>query len=125
MLLLREVSDSQFYLSNVRERYDSYLGWLNQPDVLCLRFEDLILERDVALARILGFLEVRGLDLQIPRDQAVETLKAGILPQQSGTFRKGEPGNWREHFTQTNKAQFKEVAGDLLVRLGYEELHDW
>jgi hypothetical protein len=119
------VSDPEFYLSNVRERYESYLGWLDQPDVLCLRFEDLILERDVALARLLGYLEVRGFDLTVPPEQAIETLKAGIKPQKSGTFRKGQTGNWREHFTEVNKARFKEVTGDLLVRLGYEEDGDW
>lgn len=119
------VTDPDFSLSNVRERYDAYLGWLDQPDIFCIRFEDLILERDVALAKLLGYLEVRGLDLQIPREQAIETIQAGIAPQKSGTFRKGQPGNWREHFTEANKVRFKAVAGDLLVRLGYEDGDDW
>jgi hypothetical protein len=119
------VADPKFYLSNVRERYESYLGWLDHPEVFCLRFEDLILERDVALARLLGYLEVRGLDLQIPREQAIETLKAGISPKKSGTFRKGQPGNWREYFTDANKARFKEVAGDLLARLGFDDGVEW
>jgi hypothetical protein len=119
------VADPEFALSSVRERYDSYLEWLAQPDVFCLRFEDLILERDVALVRLLGYLTVRGLDLKVSRDQAIETLKVGIAPKKSGTFRKGQPGNWREHFTEANKARFKEVAGDLLVRLGYEEGNEW
>jgi sulfotransferase 6B1 len=119
------VADPEFFLSSVKERYESYLGWLDHPEIFCLRFEDLILERDAALARLLGYLEVRGLDLQVPRDQAVEILKAGITPHKSGTFRKGQPGNWQEHFTATNKARFKEVAGDLLGRLGYEDGEDW
>jgi hypothetical protein len=119
------VADPEFKLSSVRERYDSYLGWLAQPDVFCLRFEDLVLERDVALARLLGYLEVRRLDLRVSREQAIETLKAGIAPHKSGTFRKGQPGNWREHFTDANKARFKEVAGDLLAQMGYEDGDEW
>lgn len=119
------VPDPEFSLSNVRERYESYSGWLTQPEVLCLRFEDLILEQDVALARLLGYLEVHGLDLTVPREQAIEILKTGIAPHKSGTFRKGQPGNWREHFTTENKARFKEISGDLLVRLGYEDGDDW
>jgi hypothetical protein len=119
------VADPEFALSSVRKRYDSYLGWLAQPDVFCLRFEDLMMERDVTLAKLLGYLEVRGLDLQISRELAIETLKVGISPKKSGTFRKGQPGNWREHFTEANKACFKEVAGDLLVQLGYEEGDNW
>jgi hypothetical protein len=119
------VADPKFTLSSVRERYDSYVGWLAQPEVFCLRFEDLILERDVSLAKMLGYLEVRGLDLQVSREQAIETLKSGIAPRKSGTFRKGQPGNWRKHFTEANKTRFKEVAGDLLIRLGYEKGNDW
>jgi hypothetical protein len=119
------VDEPQFALSNVRERYDSYLGWLDQPDVFTLRFEDLILEQDAALARLLGYLEVRGFDLVLARDQAVRALKAGIAPQKSGTFRKGEPGNWREHFSDENKKRFRAIAGDLLIRLGYEDGDDW
>ena len=119
------VMHPEFSLSNVRERYESYTGWLAQSDVLSLRFEDLILEQDIALARLLGFLEVRGLDLKVSRDQAIDMIKAGIAPHKSGTFRKGKPGNWREHFTPENKKRFKDVAGDLLVRLGYEDGDDW
>ena len=119
------VNDPKFALSSVRERYESYLGWFAQPDILPIRFEDLILERETTLARLLGYLEVRGFDLLVSREKAIDTLKAGIAPKKSGTFRKGQPGNWREHFTEGNKARFKEVAGDLLVRLGYEDGDDW
>ena len=79
----------------------------------------------VTLARLIGFLEVRGLDLEIPHEQAIQILKAGISPQKSGTFRKGKPGDWREHFSEANKGRFKEIAGDLLVRLGYEDSDQW
>jgi hypothetical protein len=61
----------------------------------------------------------------VPRGQAVEILTDAIAPRKSGTFRKGKPGNWQEHFTEANKALFKETAGDLLVRLGYEKDNDW
>jgi len=119
------VSKPEFSLSNVRERYESYSGWHTQPDILCLRFEDLILEPDIALARLLSYLEVRGFDLTVSRDQAIAELKSGVAPQKSGTFRKGEPGNWRAYFTAENKKRFKDVAGDLLVQLGYEDGDDW
>ena len=119
------VTEPGFELASVKQRYDAYLGWLDQPDVICIRFEDLILERSVTLARLLGYLEVRGFNLTVPHAQAIETLTAAIAPEKSGTFRKGQPGNWREHFTTTNKARLNEVADDLLIRLGYEESSDW
>jgi hypothetical protein len=112
-------------LTAVRRRYDGYLGWLEQPEVLSLCFEDLILDQQAALERLLGYLEQRGLTLKMPRSKAVAALQAAIAPKKSGTFRKGQPGNWREHFTEANKALFKEKAGDLLIRLGYEVNGEW
>ena len=112
-------------LSDIRTRYASYLGWLEQPAVLCLRFEDLILERLATIDRLLDYLESRGSTPRVPRSQALDALQAAIAPKRSGTFRKGLPGNWQEHFTPANKSLFKERAGDLLMRLGYESDNDW
>jgi sulfotransferase 6B1 len=112
-------------LSPIRAKYESYLGWLQQPGALCLRFEDLILDRQAALGRLLDYLAQRGFTPTFPRSQAISVLEQAIAPQKSGTFRKGKPGNWEDHFTDANKAFFKEQAGDLLVQLGYEMGNDW
>jgi hypothetical protein len=112
-------------LTPVRVRYDGYLGWLECPEVLSLRFEDLILEREAAFERLLDYLEKRGFSQKLPRTQAIEILKDAITPKKSGTFRKGKPGNWAEYFTDANKASFKECTGDLLIRLGYEQGGNW
>ena len=61
----------------------------------------------------------------MPRAQEIAILERAITPKKSGTFRKGQPGNWRQHFSEANKALFKEQAGDLLLRLGYETDNDW
>ena len=117
--------DRGWMLSPVLAKYDGYVGWLEQPAVLCLRFEDLILERQAALGRILDYLQQRGFKLSGERTQAIAALEAAIAPKKSGTFRKGQPGNWREHFSAANKAVFKAQTGDLLVRLGYEQNDEW
>jgi len=121
------VTEPGYELSSVRQRYDSYIGWLTQPGVLCLKFEDLILNRESTLGSIIDHLSAFGRPFQLSasKDEAIAILAAHIVPRKSGTFRKGQPGNWREHFTEGNKALFKEVAGDLLERLGYEENGDW
>jgi hypothetical protein len=122
---IQGVGEPGIQLSSVRDKYESYLGWLEQSGVLCMRFEDLILDRNSALNRLLDYLGTRGFLPHVPRGQAVEILTDAIAPRKSGTFRKGKPGNWQEHFTEANKALFKETAGDLLVRLGYEKDNDW
>lgn len=43
----------------------------------------------------------------------------------SSFFRKGIAGDWKNYFTERDKHIFKEEAGDLLIRLGYEEDYDW
>lgn len=40
-------------------------------------------------------------------------------------YRKGIAGDWKNHFTAEDRALFKDLAGDLLIRLGYEQNLDW
>jgi hypothetical protein len=112
-------------LTDIRSRYLGYLGWLEQPGALSLRFEELILQRRAAFGRILDYLAERGAQITAQREPALDIMEAAIAPKKSGTFRKGQPGNWREHFTEGNIVLFKERAGDLLIRLGYEQDNDW
>jgi len=108
-------------LPSILERYQPHLQWINTPEVLSVRFEDLILNREAVLGDILEYIESFGVLVNIPRREANEKLGSAIKPKKSGTFRKGKPGNWQEHFTPVNKKRFREVAGDLLSKLGYEE----
>lgn len=112
-------------LSSIAAKYDHYLGWLQQPAVCSLRFEDLILDRPAALGRVLDHLAEHGFTPQASRQQAIDVLTAAVKPRASGTFRRGQPGEWREHFTEAHKKLFKTVTGDLLQRLGYEKDQNW
>jgi hypothetical protein len=40
-------------------------------------------------------------------------------------YRKGVAGDWKNHFSAEDKARFQELAGDMLIRLGYEKNLDW
>jgi hypothetical protein len=110
---------------SVRQRYEGVFQWLAQSDVLCIRFEDLIHQRDRTLNAMLDQVERTGYRIPTPRDKALAILTDAIQPRRSHTFRSGKTGGWREHFTNEDKALFKEVAGDLLVRLGYEQDNNW
>jgi hypothetical protein len=112
-------------LSPILKKYEANLGWFEVPQVLCLRFEDLILEQETALGQILDYLKLFGFQPKVSQTEAIKTLQTAIAPQRSGTFRKGKPGNWREHFTKANINLFKEQTGDLLIRMGYEKDENW
>jgi len=109
----------------VKQRYDGVFRWLEQKNVLCIRFEDLINNRDVTLSAMLDEVEKTGYKIPMPRQKALSVLIEAIQPKKSHTFRSGKTGDWREHFTDEHKKLFKDVAGDLLVRLGYEKNNDW
>jgi len=122
---IRGVAEPGSELSAVHSRYQAYLGWLEQPAVLCLRFEDLILNREAAFERLLDYLEQRGYRPRVGRQQAIQALNQAVAPKKSGTYRKAQPGNWREYFSEANKLSFKQQTGDLLIRLGYETDSNW
>jgi hypothetical protein len=41
------------------------------------------------------------------------------------TFRKGQIGGWREEFSEEHERTAREIAGPLLVELGYEADREW
>lgn len=110
---------------DIRERFDPYLGWLEHPEVLSLQFEDFVTNQDKALRRVLNHARGRGFPLKMEEQEALQTLKSAIDPARSPTFRSGKIGKWREVFSKEHKDLFKEISGDLLVQLGYEQSTDW
>ena len=110
---------------SVKQRYEGVFQWLEQKNVMCIRFEDLINNRDVTLNAMLDEVEKTGYKIPTPREEAMKILVDAIQPKKSHTFRSGKTGGWREHFTDEHKKLFKEVAGDLLVKLRYEKTNDW
>ena len=110
---------------SVRQRYEGVFQWLEQEHVMCIRFEDLIHHREATLKAMLAEVERTGYQIPTPPEQALSILVEAIQPRKSHTFRSGKTGGWREHFTEEHKALFKEIGGDLLVRLGYEKNNDW
>lgn len=112
-------------LSPIALKYQRYLPWLDQQSILAMRFEDLILDRENALKRILDYLSRYNFIPSVDNLTAINLLTKAIEPKRSGTFRKGKPGNWRDYFTDELIDIFKNETGDLLQRLGYESSQDW
>ncbi|HEY9151570.1 MAG TPA: sulfotransferase domain-containing protein [Anaerolineales bacterium] len=109
---------------NIAERFAPYLGWLDHPQVMKIHFEDLVNERAATLNRIIDHFLAR-VPLTISRKAILDSLESSINPNKSPTFRSGKTGEWKKHFTPEHKEIFKDVAGDLLIRLGYEKDNNW
>jgi len=121
-ILGRQDTDIEF--PNIAGRFDPYLNWLDQPEVLTIHFEDLINDRVQTLTRIIDHFLARA-PLQSPRQLILDSLESSINPTKSPTFRSGKTGEWKKHFTDEHKKIFKVATGDLLIRLGYEKDNDW
>jgi sulfotransferase 6B1 len=116
--------DANIEFSNIADRFAPYLDWINHPEVLTIHFEDLIHDRPVALTRIMDHLLTR-FPLPATRQLILDSLETSINPKKSPTFRSGKTGEWKKHFTDEHKKIFKDVAGDLLIKLGYEKDGNW
>jgi hypothetical protein len=121
-ILGRLDSDVEFF--DIGTRFKAYSGWVDQPSVMKIHFEDLINDRAVTLTRIMEHLLAR-VPLQTPRERILDAMESSINPKKSPTFRSGKTGEWKKYFTDEHKKIFKDVAGDLLIKLGYEKNNDW
>jgi hypothetical protein len=111
----------------IGELYGAFLPWMDDPSTLVVRYEDMLGPRGGGdaekqldeIERIGGFVE-RPLDRE-----GAQLIARKMYGKGSLTFRRGKAGDWQNHFTEAHKHAFKEVAGDLLIRLGYEEDASW
>lgn len=96
-----------------------------------IRYENLLGQPEGEVGRLLGFLGADASEETVKKCveatgfEQLSERKPGQEDSTSVRFRKGIAGDWRNVFTEEDKRIFKEQAGDLLVKLGYEKDHDW
>lgn len=110
---------------NIAARFARYEGWLHRNDCLAIRFEDLVSERQSEVIHQIAEFYSRYTDTPFNLAEAVNRMTLLVAPQKSHTFRSGKKAGWQKEFTPAHCQQFTELAGDLLVRLGYEQNLDW
>jgi hypothetical protein len=113
-------------LRNVDERFRAVLPWLSQPFNYTTFFEKLVGARgggsQQAQVKELTNL-ARHLRMACTR-RDIERIPDELFGN-TATFRQGSIGSWRNSFGEEHKRAFKEVAGQLLIDLGYEKNLDW
>jgi sulfotransferase 6B1 len=113
-------------LMDIGQMVQCMLPWAYQPDTYTTSFERLIGPaggggRTDQIAEILAIAQYLGIDCA---QSDVEVI-ADQLFGNTATFRKGQIGDWRNHFAPAHTRAFKAVAGQLLIDLGYERDLDW
>jgi hypothetical protein len=101
------------------------------PNYTEVRYEDLLGHPDEEVGRLAGFLGADTSEKAVHRavgSASFEKLSRGRERGQEDTssfYRKGIAGDWKNYFTARDRQIYKEEAGELLIRLGYERDLDW
>ena len=96
-----------------------------------VRYEDLLERPGEEVQKLLEFLGAGSDEGAVKRcvgSASFERLSKGRDRGQEDAasfFRKGVAGEWKHVFTRKDRRIFKEEAGELLIRLGYEKDYDW
>ncbi len=117
---------------NIAQDFSRWHGWLHHPNTLAIKFEDLVGERgggceDKRLRIVSQIMEHLQISMSASEIETKFSSQA-MNPEESHTFKKGGKGSiggWRKHFKADHKAEFKKIAGNLLIDLGYETTLDW
>lgn len=107
--------------------YKSALSWKNEKTVYTTTFEKLIGPKGGGelkiqineIKNIAGYIE-----MQITNEEA-EHISNRLFGKKLITFREGQIGSWKKHFTEEHKQLFKEKSGQLLIDLEYEKDLNW
>jgi hypothetical protein len=120
LLITGTPDDARHRSAPVAQRLDFILGWVEDPSVLTLRFEDLVGakgggsdERQHAAIVALGEWVGRPVEAGEARRIGEEMFGMGR------TFRKGRVHSWCDAFDDDLIALFEKTAGDRMRRLGY------
>ena len=107
---------------------------LNKDMILTLKYEDLNLDTAKTLKQVFEFFRIKPDEKLINSLAATkitkevdlsEALKKDLPGRLRSSARKGIIGDWKNYFTEEHKKKFKAIAGDLLIKLGYEKDDKW
>lgn len=98
-----------------------------------VKYEDLLKRPEEEAGRLFEFLGADASEETVNRcveSASFEKMSGRERGQENytldfGKHRKGIAGDWENVFTERDRELFKEVAGDLLIKLSYEKSNDW
>jgi len=118
------------WIINLQETEDEGRRLLGE-NYFALRYEDLLAHPFDEMQKLWEFLGVkadRSLEKTILEEMASnpdEEWQARRNEDIASFLPKGRAGNWQRLFTARDKALFKEVAGEMLIRWRYEKDLNW
>jgi hypothetical protein len=118
---------AKYWVNVVSQGLDDANLLILRNRVKLVKYEDLIYSPRETMADILTFLGEEWSESVLQHAKAPRRFE----PLESSTMQVEKPlysssiNRWATEFTQEEKTLFKEIAGELLIHLGYEESMDW
>ena len=121
----RPVSSRVNWADHVRSYFE-----VNHPHIVLLRYEDLLHDGESALAKAMSELtgeeaNAEQISITIKRFSFARQARRRRGPEGSHWLRKGQAGDWVNHFTHEAAEIFDHYCGDTLIAAGYETDHTW
>lgn len=119
-LCLGGLPEAPFEYPKLVERIQPYLGWLNSPACLTVRFEDLNTEhsRQQELARIASYL-VDSTLWKGSIERFIHEAAQAISPEKSHTFSGGGSGIWGDRLSRDQIDRMQEQLAPVISAMGY------
>jgi hypothetical protein len=98
-----------------------------RPEILELRYEDVVGDEVGTFTRLFTFygFDAAAVERGLAVVEQFSRRHGPGVDEDDPHVRSGEPGEWRRSFAPDHVERFKELTGDLVVRLGYEASPDW
>ncbi|MBA54426.1 MAG: hypothetical protein CMK89_08230 [Pseudomonadales bacterium] len=109
----------ELYYPSILERYERFLPWLDQPNVLPIKFEDLQTGMLPAIVKTIFERYNEKTPNRLELETITEEAIARIMPSESHTFRSGKIEQWRKHMCAEQLDYFNENCAHILDRLDY------
>jgi hypothetical protein len=121
--LLAVMEGKDRFLEPYTHHIDYGSGWVDDPDTLVTRFEDLVGpdgggDPELQLREIRRIADYLGLATP---DEEVAAVRDRLWGGLTRTMNRGRIGSWGDYFTPRVEERFWEIYGTHMERLGYRE----
>jgi hypothetical protein len=104
------------------------ISWREDPRYLEVKYENLIVNTENTLREVFKLLNEPWEDQVLEYYKKRDSRRKSRIVQNPGVntpIYTTSFNRWKKEFNEDDEILFKELAGDLLIKLGYEENNDW
>lgn len=113
------LTDFQKSLDFIMEYVRIWEKWVNEKNVLIARYEDLLMNYDHELTRLVAFLKLNGKKPELQK--VIDGYRPGAGEGQQGLhFYKGKIGRFREFYSAEEQTLLNQKLAPYLARMEYE-----